>query len=627
MTYRFHSIRQVSKQLLWVTLLYSICRLLFLLFNYTSFANSSFENLLVAFLHGIRFDLSAIFYSNVLFILAVIYFDFKPSSYAKFNLPKILFVVFNSLAILGSAIDLKFYQFQKKRTTFELFSGENNIVKLLPSYIASYWYLFLIAFILIYVLIKGYDKIELQKKAEKKNFFVLKAVASFLFLGITIIGMRGGLQTKPLQMIAASYYGDPNNAALVLNTPFTILQSSNKKPISRKNYFSTEKANQIFNIDRNYKSQFLFDKKNVVVIILESFSNEYIGSLSQQTTCAPFLDSLIKESYLFDRAFANGKKSNEAMPSIFASLPSLLNESYINTVYQNNELSTLPNLLKQKGYYSAFYHGGINGSMNFDAFAKKAGFDHYFGMNEYPTIADYDGHWGIYDAPYFDYVAHELGSLPKPFVVGLFSLSSHPPYDLPESSKNDFSEMKTPKQKSFRYTDQALKHFFAYARTKNWYTNTLFVIVPDHTPDADAVQYDTKVAYYQIPIILFDPSSKNLIGRNSQVTSQIDIMPTVLDYLHFDKPFKAFGESALRKKAYPYAVNYRDGIYQLIDSTHVLQFAEDQTLAFYNYKTDPYLKANLQSKAAAKENKMKEFTAAYIQQFNKTLIENNYQSR
>lgn len=154
MTYRFHSIRQVSKQLLWVTLLYSICRLLFLLFNYTSFANSSFENLLFAFLHGIRFDLSAIFYSNVLFILAAIYFDFKPSYNAKFNLPKILFVVFNSLAILGSAIDLKFYQFQKKRTTFELFSGENNIIKLLPSYIASYWYLFLIAFILIYVLIK-----------------------------------------------------------------------------------------------------------------------------------------------------------------------------------------------------------------------------------------------------------------------------------------------------------------------------------------------------------------------------------------------------------------------------------------------------------------------------------------
>ena len=66
--------------------------------------------------------------------------------------------------------------------------------------------------------------------------------------------------------------------------------------------------------------------------------------------------------------------------------------------------------------------------------------------------------------------------------------------------------------KKVRYTDLALKKFFEYAKTKNWYTNTLFVIVPDHTPDADAIAYDTKVAYYQIPIILFDPSSKNLIG-------------------------------------------------------------------------------------------------------------------
>ena len=264
--------------------------------------------------------------------------------------------------------------------------------------------------------------------------------------------------------------------------------------------------------------------------------------------------------------------------------------------------------------------------MNFDAFAKKAGFDNYFGMNEYPTIADYDGHWGIYDEPYFEYVSHELGSLPKPFMAGIFSLSSHPPYDLPETRKNDFAEMATAKQKSFRYTDLALKKFFEYAKTKNWYTNTLFVIVPDHTPDADAIAYDTKVAYYQIPIILFDPSSKNLIGKSTQVAQQIDIMPTILDYLHFDHPFMAFGESALRKKQYPYAINYRDGVYQTIDSTHVLQFAENQTLSFYNYQIDHYLKNNLRNNIDAKENKMKEFTAAYIQQFNDALIENKYQT-
>ena len=626
MTYRFYSIRQICKQLLLVTLLYSVCRLLFFVFNYSSFSQTGTEQILIAFLHGIRFDLSAILYSNIPFMLFAIYADFKTETRKRFSAAKIIFIVFNALAILSNIIDVKFYEFQKKRTTFELFSGENNIIKLIPSYIASYWHLILITGFLIYFLIKGYDKINANAQKEKKKFYVLKTVASFIFLGIAVIGMRGGLQTKPLQMIAASYYGNPNNASLVLNTPFTIFQSINKKPLSRKNYFSETQANKIFNTQRDYTSKFVFDRKNVVVIILESFSNEYIGTMSHQKTCAPFLDSLITESYLLEHAFANGKKSNEAMPSIFASLPSLLNESYINTVYQNNELSSLPNLLKEKGYYTAFYHGGINGSMNFDAFAKKAGFDNYFGMNEYPTIADYDGHWGIYDEPYFEYVSHELGSLPKPFMAGIFSLSSHPPYDLPETRKNDFAEMATAKQKSFRYTDLALKKFFEYAKTKNWYTNTLFVIVPDHTPDADAIAYDTKVAYYQIPIILFDPSSKNLIGKSTQVAQQIDIMPTILDYLHFDHPFMAFGESALRKKQYPYAINYRDGVYQTIDSTHVLQFAENQTLSFYNYQIDHYLKNNLRNNIDAKENKMKEFTAAYIQQFNDALIENKYQS-
>jgi len=239
-------------------------------------------------MHGIRFDLSAILYTNIPFVLFAIYADFKSNNKQIFYATKIIFIVFNALAILSNIIDVKFYEFQKKRTTFELFSGENNIIKLIPSYVANYWHLILITFFLIYFLIKGYDKINANVQKEKNNFYVLKSIASFIFLGITIIGMRGGLQTKPLQMIAASYYGNPNNSSLVLNTPFTILQSINKKPLGRKNYFSETQVNKIFNTQRDYTSKFVFDKKNVVVIILESFSNEYIGTMSRKKTCAPF---------------------------------------------------------------------------------------------------------------------------------------------------------------------------------------------------------------------------------------------------------------------------------------------------------------------------------------------------
>ena len=193
-------------------------------------------------------------------MLFAIYADFKPDRRPSFSVAKILFIVINALAIFSNIIDVKFYEFQKKRTTFELFSGENNIIKLIPSYISSYWYLILIAGVLIYFLIKGYDTINANAQNEKKKFYILKAIASFIFLGIAIIGMRGGLQTKPLQMIAASYYGNPNNASLVLNTPFTIFQSINKKPLNRKKYFSETQANKIFNTQRDYTSKFVFDK-------------------------------------------------------------------------------------------------------------------------------------------------------------------------------------------------------------------------------------------------------------------------------------------------------------------------------------------------------------------------------
>ncbi len=627
MTYRFFLIRQIVKQLLAVLLIYTLSRGVFFAFNYSSFSSSSFQSLIIAFLHGIRFDLSAILYVNFLFVLLSIPVDFLklPSWYHRLRYA--VFYVFNAIALLWNMIDVEYFKFQKKRTTFELFSGENDILQLLPTYLKNYWYLLIILVFLLFLLFKIILRINQKKSIEKKKFIAIKVLSYTMFIAAIIVGMRGGLQTKPLQMLAAAYYGDEKNAPLVLNTPFTVFQSLGKKVLVNPNYFSNEVASQIFDIKRNYQSDVLFEKKNVVIIILESFSNEYIGTMSKRKTCSPFLDSLMTQGFLLKNAYANGKKSNEAMPSIFASLPSLMDDAYSGSVYQNNELNTLPNLLKSKGYYSAFFHGGFNGSMNFDAFAKKAGFDDYFGMNEYANNNDFDGNWGIYDEPFFQYVAHSLGSVPKPFVAGIFSLSSHPPYQLPDNLKHKYDDMETDKQKSFRYTDDALRKFFEYAKTKNWYTNTLFVILPDHTPDADSPEFDSKVTYYQIPILFFDPASIKLTGSSNQVTQQLDVMPTILDYLHYDSTFNAFGESALTKKRYPYAINYRDGIYQLIDSTGVLQFSDQVSVSYYNHQNDPLLSKNLINSEIVNIKLMERILKAYIQKFNATLILNNYNQK
>lgn len=623
LSYKFLHIRLLTRRLILLLGIYFICRVIFLAYNYDSFSNSSTNDLFIAFIAGIKFDLSAIVYVNLLYILM-----FLPSMFFRPNrtYDKILtfvYIVSNFAAILFNIIDIEYFRFQKKRTGIELFSGENDIWKMLPSYISDYWWLLIISGLLTYLLYKLYSKTLRISVVESKPYIALKILSVILFLGLIVIVARGGMQTKPIQTISASQWGNPQNASLVLNTPFTILQSLGKKTLTEKTYLSEEEISKNFKLKKDYSSNTLFIPKNVVVIILESFSNEYIGAINKNANYSPFLDSLIQESYYFENAFANGKKSNEAMPSIVASLPSLLDEAYTGSVYQTNDINSLPNLLKSKNYYSAFFHGGFNGSMNFDAFAKKAGFDDYFGMDEYYNSSDFDGHWGIYDEPFMQFFGSTLSSAPKPFFATLFTLSSHPPFSIPQEYQEKYKKIESNKYKSFLYTDQSLRKFFDYAKTKKWFYNTLFVILPDHTPDADDKYFDTKVSYYKIPIIFYDPS-REWKGKSTKIASQIDVMPSILDYLHFDKPFNSFGKSLWKDEEKNYAINYRDGVFQLIDSTYVLQYSEDKVSALYNYQKDWYLTNNIMDIDIEKREELKKVIESYIQKFNVTLIKNNY---
>src|SRR5690606_32331919 len=137
-------------------------------------------------------------------------------------------------------------------------------------------------------------------------------------------------------------------------------------------FYPPEKALQYINPKKKYPSG-QFQKKNVVVIILESFSKEYTG-LGGRESFTPFLDSLMNKSRVFSNAFANGLTSAAGIPAILSGMPSLLDEPFTTSAYGTNKLPSIPQLLKDMGYQTAFYHGGTNGTMSFDIYASNAGF-------------------------------------------------------------------------------------------------------------------------------------------------------------------------------------------------------------------------------------------------------------
>lgn len=594
--------------LLLAMLMYSLCRLEFFVLNKDFFPGIRASQVFTVFSGGLKFDLSAVLYTNMLYLLLMLIplrFRYRPV-YQK--VAKWIFFIINALMIIVNCADSIYFRFTTRRTTasfFQEFQHDDNLLKIVANGMLTYWYVTLVAIVLVFLLYKLYFKPQFDKKRKPYNlyfYYIWNSAAFLLSVFLIINGMRGGFgrDVRPITLSNANIYvNKPIESAIVLNTPFCVLRTFNKKPYTKPNYFeSDEELAKIFTPVVKPKPSAEFRKMNVVIFIIESLSKEFIGSLNTSLDSGkyegytPFLDSLIKNSLTFEYTFANGRKSIDAMPSVLSSIPRFY-DPYILTCYSNNAVGGFANELGKKGYYSAFFHGAPNGSMGFEAFANVTGFDDYFGLNEYGNSADFDGYWGIWDEEFFQFFANTMSTFRQPFVTSLFSVSSHDPFHVPERYRDIYVEQGGhPIHKCIRYVDNALRLFFENAKKQDWYQNTIFVITADHTNALTYKEYLNDAGHYKVPIIFYTPNG-DLQGFRREIAQQIDILPTVLGYLNYDAPFVAFGKNLLDSSyTKHYAINYNGVIQYFVDSL-MLQFDGQKTSAIYDFVNDIELKHNV----------------------------------
>ena len=610
---------------------YFFLRLLFLFFNINYYSEVDFITLSKSFVYGLRYDSTAIVISNFAFIvLHLLPFPFfYKKNYQRFL--KILFFIVNIPLVLLSSIDIGLFQFTGKRSGFEIFkimSFGNDFFNTLPKMILDFWYLLLLYFGILFLIYRYYPTLKSVNTniQNSKKYFIDsiagKIVLFFLFSAMTFIGFRGGIQYKPLSILSASRYGSGKTTALILNTPFTIIKTFGKQTLEEMKWMPNDESQKINPVIKlpSLKSQ--FNPKNVVLIILESFGKEYIGSLNSNIGYTPFLDSLIGKSLVFENAFANGKRSIEGIPAIVAGLPAMMTDPFITSAYSSNTITTLPSLLKLKGYNSTFFHGGTNGTMGFDNFSRLAGFDHYFGRNEYNNDADFDGSWGIYDEPFLQRTAEELNKMKPPFLAAVFTLSSHHPYKIPEKYLNQFPAGTLPIHQSIRYTDYSLKLFFETVSKMPWYLNTLFVLTADHTALSEKSFYQNSVGQLAIPILYYCPTDSALHGKSSATTQHIDIFPSVMNYLGYDQKYFAFGKNIFTNSTENMAISYSNETYQLIHDTTVFILRNNEKNSFFNFAKDSLLRHDLLGSDTVKERIMEIKLKSFIQNFNHALIHN-----
>ncbi len=422
----YSNVLAVLLNLVLVYVLYMVTRVAFILENWSLFSVDWNQLSMGELLAGsLRFDSSAILYTNWLWIILMLLPLHTKERPWWHKLCKWIFVVVNSLGLCLNLVDSVYSQFTGRRTTatfFSEFSNESNLGGIFFTEVANHWYLVLLGMALIAALWFLYFQPDTKAAPQPRHlpYYLVNSLGLLVAIPFSIFAMRGGFtrDTRPITISNANQYvHSPQQASIVLNTPFSLIRTIGKHPFKDPHYMPEEELATVFTPihvpSGNDTIPMVSGQRNVVVLILESFSREYFGYYNPGRTesYTPFLDSLLAHSLTYEHTFANGRKSIDAMPSSLTSVPFFI-EPFILTPSSLNDLTGLADCLGHKGYSSAFFHGAPNSSMGFQAFARSAGFQNYYGMSDYCSDprtggrSDFDGHWAIWDEEFLLSLIH-----------------------------------------------------------------------------------------------------------------------------------------------------------------------------------------------------------------------------
>ncbi|MBO7460368.1 MAG: hypothetical protein J6T53_05650 [Bacteroidales bacterium] len=331
-------------------ILLAISRWLLFIFNTGNFPDLSIGEQFRLFFIGMRFDVWTLIIANLPFLVFYgIPFEFKYNKvYCK--VIDTLFVITNTLSITLNLIDVIYYRYIDKRMTSELFGfvqhTDDNQGGLVKQFVVDFWFMIVVFFVFLFAIIILTRKTRVKPPViiNRKYWYVTRSLAFLALVALSIIGLRGGLQNKPISIITAANYTKTQNIPLVLNTPFTIGRGNSGNVLKPLHFYDDEELEQLYSpIRKDLTINRFIDKNipdyNIFIIILESHGQEMVKfyNRNREESLTPFLDSLLTNSLSFN-GMANGRQSIEAVTSILSGLPSLMSKDYVESRYAMNRL-------------------------------------------------------------------------------------------------------------------------------------------------------------------------------------------------------------------------------------------------------------------------------------------------
>ncbi|MDH5655139.1 MAG: sulfatase-like hydrolase/transferase [Spirochaetia bacterium] len=623
-----------------------IFRIVFFLYNYDPSSELNIGGLFLSFLVGLRFDI-AVFSIVNLIPAAILLLPLKFFQVQKhFFIYSSLMLLLNSPVYFLNGMDVAYFEYSGKRTTFELLVLKKDVFSFSPMLLLEYIWLLLIFAGLLYV--KFYILRLWFRRVMKTSYFtVQRRVIDYILLpvliGLLLTGMRGGLQLRSLRPAMAFFSPNYFLGHTASNSAFNVMKSFGTENSEKIHRLDEKKSIQVVRklIEGKNDSNFISDQYpllrktnfqdssktyNVVLIVMESMNAENIGILNEaarKKDLTPNFDRLAQKGVFFSSYYSNAKRSIEAFPAILNSLPDILSTPLITSDYETNATWGIGNILKSRGYRTLFFHGGRNGSMGLDQYASISGFETYFGLNEYSAkhgMDRFDGSWGIYDDAFFIYFFEEIFQLESPYFTVIFSLSNHHPYKLPDQGwewiKN--SSLTDP-EKGIRYADEVLGEFFKKAEKLPDFQNTIFIVTSDHytfnslKPDRDIM------TMFHVPLLIYAPGILKP-GRDDRISNHLNLLPTLLDLLKINTYHASAGRSLFEEPERDFTFFQNNGLYTFAENDKAVVTDFDHLLIYYRRSGNKWIVTeDFQENI---KNEMYETGLSFLQVYRNTVVGN-----
>ena len=530
------------KEYLFWLLFFAICRFIFLIYNVSELKGISFGDILSTFFQAIYLDTSmACYFLAFTFFCYSLFGFFNNKVFLTVNkiYVTIILFLFSSIVIP----ELKIYDEWGTKMNIKAIHFWEHPSEVINSTSTGFLISGLIA-----IAILTFIGIFLHKKICKVNVeeisFRKRILASIIFLLVLpvliALGIRGGVQQIPIQQSDA-YFSKYNVLNLAsVNSGWNLGQSFWENRMNMQGnpyiYFSMEEAKktveQLYKTENDSTIHFLkTEKPNIVLVILESWSADMIHSLGGYDSVTPGFDKLASQGILFDSIYASGDLSDQGMTAIFSAFPALPSgTSIIGQPSKYNHLPCLSKEFQKIGYKTSYMFGGQLSYGNIKAYMYYNNFDRILEGKDFDSNIP-RGKLGVHDEFLYARQMNELRNEKEPFFAGMFTLSSHSPFDMPMKKKFYWDTDENDYVNGMSYADSCLYDFVQNAKKEKWYDNTLFIFVADHSHRSPQHWVQQQPEYRKIPMLFYGNVLKDEFRGThyKKICSQIDLAATLLN--------------------------------------------------------------------------------------------------